>query len=105
MQSPKSSFLTAEKRARLKSNPVKVRFAEEVIVNGHTQVSIFSSKCLQLHIFAASWATFLGKLLHLAILYRYLCDCPVHLQMVPQKTSPSTVTLMGNKNAMVHGIR
>ncbi|KAM9329559.1 FERM and PDZ domain-containing protein 1 [Gastrophryne carolinensis] len=35
--SPKSSFLTAEKRARLKSNPVKVRFAEEVIVNGHCQ--------------------------------------------------------------------
>ncbi|KAE8632271.1 hypothetical protein XENTR_v10001499 [Xenopus tropicalis] len=35
--SPKSSFLTAEKRARLRSNPVKVRFAEEVIVNGHTQ--------------------------------------------------------------------
>ncbi|XP_075458911.1 FERM and PDZ domain-containing protein 1 isoform X1 [Ascaphus truei] len=35
--SPKSSFLTAEKRARLRSNPVKVRFAEEVIVNGHCQ--------------------------------------------------------------------
>ncbi|XP_078532430.1 FERM and PDZ domain-containing protein 1 isoform X2 [Lissotriton helveticus] len=34
---PKSSFLTAEKRARLKCNPVKVRFAEEVLVNGHTQ--------------------------------------------------------------------
>ncbi|NXI61010.1 FRPD1 protein, partial [Anseranas semipalmata] len=34
---PKSSFLTAEKRARLKINPVKVRFAEEVLVNGHTQ--------------------------------------------------------------------
>nr|XP_025955133.1 FERM and PDZ domain-containing protein 1 [Dromaius novaehollandiae] len=34
---PKSSFLTAEKRARLKSNPVKVRFAEEVLVNGHSQ--------------------------------------------------------------------
>ncbi|XP_071587900.1 FERM and PDZ domain-containing protein 1 isoform X1 [Heliangelus exortis] len=34
---PKSSFLTAEKRARLKMNPVKVRFAEEVLVNGHTQ--------------------------------------------------------------------
>ncbi|XP_043915229.1 FERM and PDZ domain-containing protein 1 [Protopterus annectens] len=34
---PKSSFLTAEKRARLRSNPVKVRFAEEVLVNGHTQ--------------------------------------------------------------------
>ncbi|NXX86235.1 FRPD1 protein, partial [Urocolius indicus] len=36
---PKSSFLTAEKRARLKTNPVKVRFAEEVLVNGHTQGS------------------------------------------------------------------
>ncbi|NWW42514.1 FRPD1 protein, partial [Pedionomus torquatus] len=34
---PKSSFLTEEKRARLKTNPVKVRFAEEVLVNGHTQ--------------------------------------------------------------------
>ncbi|XP_078415603.1 FERM and PDZ domain-containing protein 1 [Cetorhinus maximus] len=34
---PKSSFITEEKRARLKSNPVKVRFAEEVIVNGCTQ--------------------------------------------------------------------
>ncbi|XP_062925192.1 FERM and PDZ domain-containing protein 1 [Mobula hypostoma] len=36
-EGPKSSFITDEKRARLKSNPVKVRFAEEVIVNGHTQ--------------------------------------------------------------------
>ncbi|OCT59281.1 hypothetical protein XELAEV_18001232mg [Xenopus laevis] len=35
--SPKSSFLTTEKRAKLRSNPVKVRFAEEIIVNGHTQ--------------------------------------------------------------------
>ncbi|XP_015201432.2 FERM and PDZ domain-containing protein 1 isoform X1 [Lepisosteus oculatus] len=34
---PKSSFITAEKRARLKTNPVKVRFAEEVVVNGHAQ--------------------------------------------------------------------
>ncbi|XP_025057201.1 FERM and PDZ domain-containing protein 1 [Alligator sinensis] len=34
---PKSSFLTEEKRARLKTNPVKVRFAEEVLVNGHSQ--------------------------------------------------------------------
>ncbi|XP_041879029.1 FERM and PDZ domain-containing protein 1 isoform X2 [Corvus kubaryi] len=34
---PKSSFLTAEKRARLKTNPVKVRFAEEVLLNGHSQ--------------------------------------------------------------------
>ncbi|KAM9470322.1 uncharacterized protein frmpd1b isoform 2-T2 [Clarias gariepinus] len=37
MLNPKSSFLSAEKRARLKRNPVKVRFAEEVLVNGHTQ--------------------------------------------------------------------
>ncbi|NWU95325.1 FRPD1 protein, partial [Upupa epops] len=36
---PKSSFLTAEKRAKLKTNPVRVRFAEEVLVNGHTQES------------------------------------------------------------------
>ncbi|XP_036372512.1 FERM and PDZ domain-containing protein 1-like [Megalops cyprinoides] len=34
---PKSSFITAEKRARLRTNPVKVRFAEEVVVNGHSQ--------------------------------------------------------------------
>ncbi|XP_056625922.1 FERM and PDZ domain-containing protein 4 [Triplophysa dalaica] len=37
MLNPKSSFITAEKRARLRRNPVKVRFAEEVVVNGHTQ--------------------------------------------------------------------
>ncbi|NXM89669.1 FRPD1 protein, partial [Oenanthe oenanthe] len=36
---PKSSFLTAEKRARLKTNPVKVRFAEEGLLNGHSQGS------------------------------------------------------------------
>ncbi|XP_063081242.1 FERM and PDZ domain-containing protein 1 isoform X2 [Cavia porcellus] len=30
---PKSSFLTDEKRARLKTNPVKVHFAEEVLVS------------------------------------------------------------------------
>jgi hypothetical protein len=35
---PKSSFLTEEKRARLKTNPVKVHFAEEVLVSGHSQV-------------------------------------------------------------------
>lgn len=34
---PKSSFLTEEKRARLKINPVKVHFAEEVLVSGHNQ--------------------------------------------------------------------
>ncbi|XP_072519046.1 uncharacterized protein frmpd1b isoform X2 [Salminus brasiliensis] len=37
MLNPKSSFMSAEKRARLRRNPVKVRFAEEVVVNGHTQ--------------------------------------------------------------------
>ncbi|XP_062857026.1 FERM and PDZ domain-containing protein 1 [Trichomycterus rosablanca] len=37
MLNPKSSLMTAEKRARLRRNPVKVRFAEEVVVNGHTQ--------------------------------------------------------------------
>ncbi|KAM9857689.1 uncharacterized protein frmpd1a [Aulostomus maculatus] len=37
MQGPKSSFITPEKRAKLKSNPVKVHFAEEVEVNGHSQ--------------------------------------------------------------------
>lgn len=37
-QNPKSSIMSAEKRAHLRSNPVKVRFAEEVVVNGHTQV-------------------------------------------------------------------
>lgn len=35
---PKSSFLTEEKRARLKTNPVKVHFAEEVLVGAHSQV-------------------------------------------------------------------
>lgn len=39
VQNPKSSIMSAEKRARLRSNPVKVRFAEEVVVNGHTQVT------------------------------------------------------------------
>ncbi|XP_075415098.1 FERM and PDZ domain-containing protein 1 [Tenrec ecaudatus] len=34
---PKSSFLTEEKRARLRTNPVKVHFAEEVRISGHSQ--------------------------------------------------------------------
>ncbi|XP_037546376.1 FERM and PDZ domain-containing protein 1 [Nematolebias whitei] len=37
IQGPKSSFITPEKRAKLRSNPVKVHFAEEVEVNGHSQ--------------------------------------------------------------------
>ncbi|XP_062038956.1 FERM and PDZ domain-containing protein 4 isoform X2 [Lepus europaeus] len=32
--SPRSAFISAAKKARLKSNPVKVRFSEEVTVNG-----------------------------------------------------------------------
>lgn len=32
--SPKSAFISAAKKAKLKSNPVKVRFAEEVVING-----------------------------------------------------------------------
>ncbi|CAF92668.1 unnamed protein product [Tetraodon nigroviridis] len=39
MLGPKSSFITPEKRAKLRSNPVKVHFAEEVEVNGHSQAS------------------------------------------------------------------
>ncbi|KAM4751318.1 uncharacterized protein frmpd1a [Anableps anableps] len=39
MQGPKSSFITPEKRAKLRSNPVKVHFAEEVEVNGQSQGS------------------------------------------------------------------
>lgn len=38
-QSPKSAFISAAKKAMLKSNPVKVRFAEEVIINGQVPVS------------------------------------------------------------------
>ncbi|XP_033827646.1 FERM and PDZ domain-containing protein 1 [Periophthalmus magnuspinnatus] len=37
MLGPKSSFITPEKKAKLKCNPVKVRFAEEVEVNGQSQ--------------------------------------------------------------------
>ncbi|KAG8004055.1 FERM and PDZ domain-containing protein 1 [Nibea albiflora] len=44
MTNPKSSIMSAEKRARLRSNPVKVRFAEEVVVNGHTQDIVLTLK-------------------------------------------------------------
>ncbi|XP_015243710.1 PREDICTED: FERM and PDZ domain-containing protein 1-like [Cyprinodon variegatus] len=37
IKGPKSSFITPEKRAKLRSNPVKVHFAEEVEVNGQSQ--------------------------------------------------------------------
>lgn len=38
-KSPKSAFISAAKKAKLKTNPVKVRFAEEVIINGQIPVS------------------------------------------------------------------
>ncbi|XP_078268120.1 FERM and PDZ domain-containing protein 3 [Rhinoraja longicauda] len=34
-QSPKSAFISAAKKAQLRTNPVKVRFSEEVTVNGN----------------------------------------------------------------------
>ncbi|XP_049583949.1 FERM and PDZ domain-containing protein 4 isoform X1 [Syngnathus scovelli] len=37
--SPKSAFISAAKKAKLKTNPVKVRFAEEVIINGQVPES------------------------------------------------------------------
>lgn len=49
---PKSSFLTEEKRARLKTNPVKVHFAEEVLVSGHSQVRQWSG----MGVLAGQWA-------------------------------------------------
>ncbi|XP_031752854.1 FERM and PDZ domain-containing protein 4 isoform X2 [Xenopus tropicalis] len=38
--SPKSAFISAAKKARLKSNPVKVRFSEEVIINGQVSETV-----------------------------------------------------------------
>lgn len=46
-QSPKSAFISAAKKAMLKSNPVKVRFAEEVIING--QVPVSPAECPDTH--------------------------------------------------------
>lgn len=45
--------MSAEKRARLKSNPVKVRFAEEVVVNGHTQVRSATHHAMFLPVFCS----------------------------------------------------
>lgn len=55
---PKSSFLTAEKRARLKTNPVKVRFAEEVVVNGHSQVCANATAELHKKQVVTKWSIF-----------------------------------------------
>ncbi|CDQ57006.1 unnamed protein product [Oncorhynchus mykiss] len=45
-QSPKSAFISAAKKAKLKSNPVKVRFAEEVIINGQVPESVKDNSLL-----------------------------------------------------------
>ncbi|XP_078068178.1 FERM and PDZ domain-containing protein 3 [Mustelus asterias] len=39
-QSPKSAFISAAKKAQLRTNPVKVRFSEEVTINGNTSDSM-----------------------------------------------------------------
>ncbi|XP_053333507.1 FERM and PDZ domain-containing protein 4-like isoform X3 [Clarias gariepinus] len=44
--SPKSAFISAAKKAKLKSNPVKVRFAEEVIVNGQVPDTVKDNSLL-----------------------------------------------------------
>ncbi|KAG7315773.1 hypothetical protein KOW79_020639 [Hemibagrus wyckioides] len=44
--SPKSAFISAAKKAKLKSNPVKVRFAEEVIINGQLPDSVKDNSLL-----------------------------------------------------------
>uniref|UniRef100_A0A8C7WLM1 Toll-like receptor 7 n=1 Tax=Oncorhynchus mykiss TaxID=8022 RepID=A0A8C7WLM1_ONCMY len=44
--SPKSAFISAAKKAKLKSNPVKVRFAEEVIINGQVPESVKDNSLL-----------------------------------------------------------
>uniref|UniRef100_A0A673Z1J1 FERM and PDZ domain containing 4 n=1 Tax=Salmo trutta TaxID=8032 RepID=A0A673Z1J1_SALTR len=44
--SPKSAFISAAKKAKLKSNPVKVRFAEEVIINGQVPNTVKDNSLL-----------------------------------------------------------
>uniref|UniRef100_A0AAV2JZJ8 FERM and PDZ domain-containing protein 4 n=1 Tax=Knipowitschia caucasica TaxID=637954 RepID=A0AAV2JZJ8_KNICA len=44
--SPKSAFISAAKKAKLKSNPVKVRFAEEVIINGQMPETVKDNSLL-----------------------------------------------------------
>ncbi|XP_048397133.1 FERM and PDZ domain-containing protein 4 isoform X1 [Stegostoma tigrinum] len=44
--SPKSAFMSAAKKARLKSNPVKVRFSEEVIINGQVPDAVKDNSLL-----------------------------------------------------------
>nr|XP_057938222.1 FERM and PDZ domain-containing protein 4 isoform X3 [Doryrhamphus excisus] len=44
--SPKSAFISAAKKAKLKTNPVKVRFAEEVIINGQLPETVKDNSLL-----------------------------------------------------------
>uniref|UniRef100_A0A3Q4MIL2 FERM and PDZ domain containing 4 n=1 Tax=Neolamprologus brichardi TaxID=32507 RepID=A0A3Q4MIL2_NEOBR len=44
--SPKSAFISAAKKAKLKTNPVKVRFAEEVIINGQVPETVKDNSLL-----------------------------------------------------------
>ncbi|XP_059535114.1 FERM and PDZ domain-containing protein 4 isoform X2 [Myotis daubentonii] len=44
--SPKSAFISAAKKARLKSNPVKVRFSEQVIINGQVSETVKDNSLL-----------------------------------------------------------
>ncbi|KAK0135183.1 FERM and PDZ domain-containing protein 4 [Merluccius polli] len=44
--SPKSAFISAAKKAKLKSNPVKVRFAEEVVINGQIPETVKDNSLL-----------------------------------------------------------
>ncbi|KAM8857744.1 FERM and PDZ domain-containing protein 4 isoform 2-T2 [Synchiropus picturatus] len=44
--SPKSAFISAAKKAKLKTNPVKVRFAEEVIINGQVPDTVKDNSLL-----------------------------------------------------------
>ncbi|KAM5221919.1 FERM and PDZ domain-containing protein 4 isoform 1-T1 [Ctenodactylus gundi] len=46
VSSPKSAFISAAKKARLKSNPVKVRFSEEVIINGQVSETVKDNSLL-----------------------------------------------------------
>uniref|UniRef100_A0A8P4JX81 FERM and PDZ domain containing 4 n=1 Tax=Dicentrarchus labrax TaxID=13489 RepID=A0A8P4JX81_DICLA len=45
-KSPKSAFISAAKKAKLKTNPVKVRFAEEVIINGQVPETVKDNSLL-----------------------------------------------------------
>ncbi|XP_062907073.1 FERM and PDZ domain-containing protein 4 isoform X3 [Mobula hypostoma] len=44
--SPKSAFMSAAKKAKLRSNPVKVRFSEEVIINGQVPETVKDNSLL-----------------------------------------------------------